>query len=188
MHVFHVHRYSLLKALGLRRSVRSATFTVAGYDWAVRLYPSGAGASPQQHASISLDLLSVPAMSAAVAEAWVVFSLALVDQTTPGQTRSLLPGGAAKKLQTFRVEKGEGCRALEEEVLCIFHDAGTARAVSLQGLQDVLVHQVASCREAVVAEQPGKELDFGGDFGGPNHSGVTVLFAVRPQDLVSNAR
>ncbi|TVU43514.1 hypothetical protein EJB05_09990, partial [Eragrostis curvula] len=103
MHVFDVHRYSLLKALGLRRSVRSATFTVGGYDWAVRLYPSGVS-SPPEHASVSLDLLDVPATSAADAkEARAVFALALVDQTTPGRTRSLLPGGAAKKLQTFRV-------------------------------------------------------------------------------------
>ncbi|TVU43518.1 hypothetical protein EJB05_09996, partial [Eragrostis curvula] len=98
MHVFHVHRYSLLKALGARRSVRSATFTVGGYDWAVRLYPSGV--SSPEHASVSLDLLSVPA-TAAAAEARAVFALALVDKTTPGRTRSLLPGGgAAKKLQT----------------------------------------------------------------------------------------
>ncbi|TVU43520.1 hypothetical protein EJB05_09998, partial [Eragrostis curvula] len=107
MHVFHVHRYSLLKALGARRSVRSATFTVGGYDWAVRLYPSGV--SSPEHASVSLDLLSVPA-TAAAAEARAVFALALVDKTTPGRTRSLLPGGgAAKKLQTFRVAMAGRC-------------------------------------------------------------------------------
>ncbi|GJN30259.1 hypothetical protein PR202_gb18550 [Eleusine coracana subsp. coracana] len=89
VHMFHVEQYSLLKALGPGRAVRSGSFSVDGYDWAISLYPSGAGASSmQQHATVALDLVAAPSSMARV-----VFGLGLVDQvqetSTGRSTRSL---------------------------------------------------------------------------------------------------
>ncbi|TVU42498.1 hypothetical protein EJB05_08907, partial [Eragrostis curvula] len=40
-HLFHVANYRLHEDLAPGRSVRSAPFSVGGYDWAVRFYPNG---------------------------------------------------------------------------------------------------------------------------------------------------
>ena len=41
-HLFHIAGYSLHERLGPGSSVRSAPFSVGGYDWAVRFFPDGA--------------------------------------------------------------------------------------------------------------------------------------------------
>jgi speckle-type POZ protein len=41
-HVFEIVGYSLKKGLGIGKFVRSATFTVGGYDWVIYFYPDGA--------------------------------------------------------------------------------------------------------------------------------------------------
>ncbi|XP_066350740.1 BTB/POZ and MATH domain-containing protein 3-like [Miscanthus floridulus] len=40
-HLFHIAGYSLHERLGPGSSVRSAPFSVGGYDWAVRFFPDG---------------------------------------------------------------------------------------------------------------------------------------------------
>ncbi|OEL28054.1 hypothetical protein BAE44_0010926 [Dichanthelium oligosanthes] len=40
-HLFHIPGYSLHEDIGDGKSVRSAPFSVGGYDWAVRFFPDG---------------------------------------------------------------------------------------------------------------------------------------------------
>ncbi|TVU42443.1 hypothetical protein EJB05_08848, partial [Eragrostis curvula] len=50
-HSFTISRYSLLKRLGRGQFIRSANFTVRGYDWCIRYYPNGDSEEHRPHIS-----------------------------------------------------------------------------------------------------------------------------------------
>ncbi|CAO2189275.1 unnamed protein product [Urochloa humidicola] len=79
-HVFEIVGYSLKRGLGVDKFVRSCTFTVGGYDWAIRFYPDGLVESSKDYVSIYLELMS------ANAEARAYFTLVLIHKSpqTPG--------------------------------------------------------------------------------------------------------
>ncbi|KAM0822060.1 hypothetical protein ACQ4PT_071752 [Festuca glaucescens] len=86
-HVFEIVGYSLIKGLGVGEYVRSATFTVGGYDWVICFYPDGA----DQYAdcvcvSVSLD----PRGGRMGATARASCDLRLVNQDT-GYNRRFSP-------------------------------------------------------------------------------------------------
>ncbi|TVU42601.1 hypothetical protein EJB05_09019, partial [Eragrostis curvula] len=56
-HLFHVANYRLHEDLAPGRSVRSAPFSVGGYDWAVRFYPNGVE-KEEGSASMLLELVT----------------------------------------------------------------------------------------------------------------------------------
>ncbi|OEL26136.1 BTB/POZ and MATH domain-containing protein 2 [Dichanthelium oligosanthes] len=76
MHVFQIVGYSLKWGLGVGKFVSSRTFTVGGYDWAIRFYPDGLTASSREYVSIYLELVSKNA------EVRACYSLGLIDQTS----------------------------------------------------------------------------------------------------------
>jgi speckle-type POZ protein len=57
-HIFEIAGYSLKKGMGVDKFVRSATFTVGGYDWSIKCYPEGTTGSPGGYLEISLELMS----------------------------------------------------------------------------------------------------------------------------------
>uniref|UniRef100_A0ACD5ZVQ3 Uncharacterized protein n=1 Tax=Avena sativa TaxID=4498 RepID=A0ACD5ZVQ3_AVESA len=57
-HIFEIAGYSLKKGMGVDKFVRSATFTVGGYDWSIKFYPDGAAESAEGCMALSLELLS----------------------------------------------------------------------------------------------------------------------------------
>ncbi|CAL5007570.1 unnamed protein product [Urochloa decumbens] len=74
-HLFEIVGYSLKRGLGVGKFVRSRTFTVGGYDWAIRFYPDGLNESSQEYVSIYLELMSENA------EAWAFYSLVLIHKS-----------------------------------------------------------------------------------------------------------
>ncbi|OEL33331.1 BTB/POZ and MATH domain-containing protein 2, partial [Dichanthelium oligosanthes] len=82
-HVFKIAGYSLHKGLGVSRSIRSATFTVGGYDWSILYYPDGIGWSVYAgRVIVYLELMSKNA------EVRALFDFRLVDQAT-GQATAI---------------------------------------------------------------------------------------------------
>jgi speckle-type POZ protein len=75
-HVFEIEGYSLKKGLGIRNFVRSRTFTVGGYDWAIRFYPDGFGVSSKDYITIFLELMTEGAAVRAF------YSLGLIHQAS----------------------------------------------------------------------------------------------------------
>jgi speckle-type POZ protein len=57
-HIFEIAGYSLKKGMGVDKFVRSATFTVGGYDWSIRFYPDGNAESTEGCMALSLELMS----------------------------------------------------------------------------------------------------------------------------------
>lgn len=57
-HIFEIGGYSLKKGMGGDKFVRSATFTVGGYDWSIRFYPDGAADATEGCMTITLELMS----------------------------------------------------------------------------------------------------------------------------------
>uniref|UniRef100_A0A0D9X5J3 BTB domain-containing protein n=1 Tax=Leersia perrieri TaxID=77586 RepID=A0A0D9X5J3_9ORYZ len=58
-HIFEIVGYSLKKAgIGAGKFIRSATFAVGGYDWAICFYPNGASQNSRPHSSIYLTLMT----------------------------------------------------------------------------------------------------------------------------------
>ncbi|TKW08274.1 hypothetical protein SEVIR_6G018800v4 [Setaria viridis] len=74
-HVFEIFDYSKLRGMGSGKFIRSATFSVGGYDWAIRFYPDGLSANSMNF-SVHLELLSKNTIARAGCD------LSLVDQTT----------------------------------------------------------------------------------------------------------
>lgn len=65
-HRFAIRGYSRLRALlAAGEYVRSAAFTVGGYDWAVVFYPRGATHADRDHAAVYVQLLTDRAAAAA---------------------------------------------------------------------------------------------------------------------------
>ncbi|XP_051185332.1 BTB/POZ and MATH domain-containing protein 1 [Lolium perenne] len=71
-HLFEITGYSLKKGMGVGKFVRSATFTVGGYDWSIRFYPEGMHYAPEECMMITLELMS------SNAEVRTVFDFGLV--------------------------------------------------------------------------------------------------------------
>ncbi|CAL4997499.1 unnamed protein product [Urochloa decumbens] len=57
-HLLEIVGYSHKRGLGVGKFVRSRTFTVGGYDWAMCFYPDGLNESSQEYVSIYLELMS----------------------------------------------------------------------------------------------------------------------------------
>ncbi|CAO2200996.1 unnamed protein product [Urochloa humidicola] len=57
-HTFEIEDYSQKTAIGVGNFIRSATFTVGGYDWAIRFYPLGFAPGTKQYAVVLLELMS----------------------------------------------------------------------------------------------------------------------------------
>lgn len=57
-HEFEIDGYSLKKGMGVGKFVRSATFTVGGYNWAIRFYPDGFTEDAKDHVAICLEFMS----------------------------------------------------------------------------------------------------------------------------------
>ncbi|TVU42647.1 hypothetical protein EJB05_09066, partial [Eragrostis curvula] len=57
-HTFEIVGYSFKKGMGVGRSIRSATFAVGGYDWAIRFYPDGSTEASKDYATAFLELVS----------------------------------------------------------------------------------------------------------------------------------
>ncbi|CAL5011154.1 unnamed protein product [Urochloa decumbens] len=57
-HLFHITGYSLHERLLAGKSVRSAPFSIGGYDWAVRFFPDGGGFGEGGALVLYLELLT----------------------------------------------------------------------------------------------------------------------------------
>ncbi|CAO2206172.1 unnamed protein product [Urochloa humidicola] len=75
-HLFKIVGYTLKKGFGVGKSIESGTFTVGGYDWAIRFYPDGVDKSTEEYAIIYLLL------SSKNAEVRASYGLSLIKQTT----------------------------------------------------------------------------------------------------------
>lgn len=78
-HAFTVYQHGLVKrTTAAGEFVRSGTFAVGGYDWAVRYYPNGDSAAEAacRQPSLVLELMTADAVASAV------YKLKAVDQVT----------------------------------------------------------------------------------------------------------
>ncbi|KAF8662660.1 hypothetical protein HU200_056262 [Digitaria exilis] len=75
-HVFEIFDYSKLKGIRDGEFIRSATFSVGGYDWAIRFYPGGYAPHCTDSIAIYLELMNKDTKARAGCD------LCLVDQTT----------------------------------------------------------------------------------------------------------
>ncbi|CAL5007477.1 unnamed protein product [Urochloa decumbens] len=75
-HVFEIFDYSKHRGMGNGELIRSATFSVGGFDWAIRFYPDGFSANSLNYISVYLELLSKGTRARAGCD------LSLIDQTT----------------------------------------------------------------------------------------------------------
>ncbi|TVU42458.1 hypothetical protein EJB05_08865, partial [Eragrostis curvula] len=57
-HSFKIANYSLHKGLGVGNYIRSAPFSVGGYQWRIRFFPDGRKENHKDYVSVSLDLVS----------------------------------------------------------------------------------------------------------------------------------
>uniref|UniRef100_A0ACD5ZVV7 Uncharacterized protein n=1 Tax=Avena sativa TaxID=4498 RepID=A0ACD5ZVV7_AVESA len=95
-HLFHVDGYPFLKCLGVGKFIKSGTFDVGGYSWAVLFYPAGSEAAPggQHHVSVYLQLMTPNV------EVWASFDLRLLEQSN-GQWHSLFRGDKPRQDAVF---------------------------------------------------------------------------------------
>ncbi|KAG2582534.1 BTB/POZ and MATH domain-containing protein 1-like [Panicum virgatum] len=75
-HVFEIFDYSKHRGMGSGEFIRSGTFSVGGFDWAIRFYPDGFDTYSTNYISVYLELLSKDTRVRASCD------LSLVDQTT----------------------------------------------------------------------------------------------------------
>ncbi|KAL6659283.1 hypothetical protein ACP70R_003323 [Stipagrostis hirtigluma subsp. patula] len=75
-HSFKIVSYSLNKGIGVSKFIRSGTFTVGGYDWAIRFYPDGVDDNNIEYVSVYLELMSRNA------EVRASYGLSLFNQNT----------------------------------------------------------------------------------------------------------
>ncbi|PUZ50640.1 hypothetical protein GQ55_6G074600 [Panicum hallii var. hallii] len=75
-HVFEIFDYSKHRGMGTGELIRSGTFSVGGFDWAIRFYPDGFATTTRDYISVYLELLSKDTRARASCD------LSLVDQTT----------------------------------------------------------------------------------------------------------
>ncbi|KAM3194801.1 hypothetical protein ACQJBY_071071 [Aegilops geniculata] len=57
-YVFEICGYSHHKGMGIRKVIRSGSFSVGGHEWEILFYPDGDGQHNQDHIAIYLELLS----------------------------------------------------------------------------------------------------------------------------------
>lgn len=74
-HVFAIEGYSLKNGMGVGKFLQSTTFTVGGYDWAIRVYPDGT----VQHSEDSV-VIYIMLVSQDVEEVRALFDLRIVDR------------------------------------------------------------------------------------------------------------
>ncbi|KAK1608785.1 hypothetical protein QYE76_032458 [Lolium multiflorum] len=75
-HSFEISGYSLAKGMGVGRFIRSSTFAVGGYHWAIRLYPDGVTEAFKDYVTAYLELMSKDA------EVRASYDLSLLNQDT----------------------------------------------------------------------------------------------------------
>ncbi|TVU42645.1 hypothetical protein EJB05_09064, partial [Eragrostis curvula] len=75
-HAFEIVDYTLQKGIGVGNFVRSGTFTVGGYDWAIRFYPDGFTDYTKGRAAVYLELMNEDA------EVRALYDLRLVNQAS----------------------------------------------------------------------------------------------------------
>ncbi|KAH0715726.1 hypothetical protein KY284_008631 [Solanum tuberosum] len=77
-HRFMIQGYSLIKGMGVGKSISSDSFTVGGHQWAIYFYPDGKNPEDSMHVSAFIALASEgPDVRA-------LFELTLVDQSGKG--------------------------------------------------------------------------------------------------------
>jgi speckle-type POZ protein len=84
-HLFEITGYSFKKGMGVGKFVRSAIFTVGGYDWSIRFYPEATPDSPKGCMRITLELMS------SNAEVRTFFDFGLVKHDSGQLGRSFTP-------------------------------------------------------------------------------------------------
>jgi speckle-type POZ protein len=88
-HIFEIAGYSLKKGMGADKFVRSATFTVGGYDWSIRFYPDGTAESTEGCMALSLELMSPNAEARAIFDFGIAkHSSGLLSTTFTQQTKT----------------------------------------------------------------------------------------------------
>uniref|UniRef100_A0A0E0EJ97 BTB domain-containing protein n=1 Tax=Oryza meridionalis TaxID=40149 RepID=A0A0E0EJ97_9ORYZ len=75
-HAFKIIGYSLNKSIGVGTFIRSGTFAVGGYDWAIRFYPDRVTEDSMDYVSVYLELMSENA------KAMGFYTLGLVNPVT----------------------------------------------------------------------------------------------------------
>ncbi|KAJ3683230.1 hypothetical protein LUZ60_013457 [Juncus effusus] len=75
-HRFKVEGYSFNKGIGIGKCLTSATFTIGGFDWAIRYYPDGDTEVTKDYLAFFLELRSEATVKAA-------FAIFLLDQSKP---------------------------------------------------------------------------------------------------------
>jgi speckle-type POZ protein len=76
-HSFKIVGYTLNVGIGVGKFIQSGTFTVGGYDWAIRVYPDGVSERTKEYVGIFLMLVS---KQTGVRGSF--YDLSLVNQTT----------------------------------------------------------------------------------------------------------
>lgn len=77
-HHFMIQGYSLIKGMGVGKSISSKTFTIGGHKWAIHFYPDGKNPEDSLYVSVFIALASEgPNVRA-------LFELILVDQSGKG--------------------------------------------------------------------------------------------------------
>jgi speckle-type POZ protein len=56
-HVFEIFDYSKHRGMGKGEFIRSGTFSVGGFDWAIRFYPDGSSTTSTDYISVYLELM-----------------------------------------------------------------------------------------------------------------------------------
>ncbi|KAM0848028.1 hypothetical protein ACQ4PT_054643 [Festuca glaucescens] len=88
-HIFEIAGYSLKKGMGVDKFVRSAAFTVGGYDWSIRFYPDGTAESTEGCMALSLELMSPNAEVRAIFDFGIAkHSSGLLSTTFTQQTKT----------------------------------------------------------------------------------------------------
>ncbi|CAM0950969.1 unnamed protein product [Alopecurus aequalis] len=96
-HQLEIARYSLHKGMGVGNFITSGTFTVGGYNWAIRYYPDGE--SSDAYLSVYVVLTTKNARARAI------FDLRLIDRTT-GLSCSVYRRG---EVTVFEEKKANKC-------------------------------------------------------------------------------
>ncbi|KAJ3683224.1 hypothetical protein LUZ60_013451 [Juncus effusus] len=76
-HQFKIEGYSFNKGIGIGKWLTSATFTIGGFDWAIRYYPDGDSEETKDYLAFYLELMSTEAMVK------VIFDLVLLNHSKP---------------------------------------------------------------------------------------------------------
>ncbi|KAJ4772720.1 BTB/POZ/MATH-domain protein [Rhynchospora pubera] len=93
-HLFTILRYSLIKGLGIGKSVTSDVFTIGGFDWIIRFHPDGSIPEATDFISFFLELKSSGDVNA-------LFELTILEHNgLPSNMRFSTP-----QAETFNITK-----------------------------------------------------------------------------------